>query len=82
MADALCYADKFEPQLILDAATLTGAMAVALGGSACGVYSTSESRFRDLQQASFRSGDRVWRMPLWNFYSEQMRGDLIFLKNF
>ena len=40
LADALCYADTFKPKLVVDAATLTGAMAVAIGGAAAGVYST------------------------------------------
>ena len=73
LADALCYADTFNPKLVLDAATLTGAMAVAIGSAACGVYSTSEKHWDLIQKASFETGDRVWRMPLWNFYSEQMK---------
>lgn len=75
MADALSYAETFKPKLVLDVATLTGAMAVAIGGSACGVYSTSDHFFGQLQDASFKTGDRVWRMPLWSFYSEQMKSE-------
>jgi aminopeptidase len=72
LADALCYADTFKPKFVLDIATLTGAMAVALGGSACGVYSTSDEKWCQIQSASYKTGDRVWRMPLWNYYTKQM----------
>ena len=69
----LTYADTFNPKLVIDVATLTGAMAVAIGGSAAGVYSTSDIFWNTMQDASFSTGDRVWRMPLWNYYSELMR---------
>ena len=70
---ALTYADTFKPSLVVDVATLTGAMAVAIGGSASGVYSTSNKFWNEIQDASFSTGDRVWRMPLWNYYSELMK---------
>jgi len=73
LADALTYADTFKPQLVLDVATLTGAMAVAIGGAASGVYSTTDQNWDLIQKASFNTGDRVWRMPLWNFYTKQMQ---------
>ena len=100
LADALTYADTLNPKLVIDVATLTGAMAVAIGGccifyyflsylfvckyfffllfviilgSASGVYSTSETYWNTLQQASYSTGDRVWRMPLWNYYTQLMR---------
>ncbi len=81
LADALCYADTLKPKLVLDAATLTGAMAVAIGGAASGVYSTNERYWSMLQHASFRSGDRVWRMPLWKFYTAQMKSPTADLNN-
>jgi len=73
LADALCYADTFKPKLVVDAATLTGAMAVAIGGAASGVYSTNEKYWDLINRASFNTGDRVWRMPLWNYYLEKMK---------
>jgi len=73
LADALCYADTFKPKLVVDAATLTGAMAVAIGGAAAGVYSTSDKHWDLMNRASFSTGDRVWRMPLWNYYSNHMK---------
>ena len=73
LADALTYADTFKPKLVLDVATLTGAMAVAIGGAASGVYSTTDANWDLIRKASFNTGDRVWRMPLWNFYTQQMK---------
>ena len=58
---------------MIDAATLTGAMAVAIGGAASGVYSTNEKYWDLMNRASFNTGDRVWRMPLWNYYLEKMK---------
>ena len=78
LADALTYADTFKPQLVLDVATLTGAMAVAIGGAACGVYSTTDRNWDLISKASFSTGDRVWRMPLWNFYTQQMKSKVCY----
>ncbi|KDR15938.1 hypothetical protein L798_09865, partial [Zootermopsis nevadensis] len=74
LADALYYAQEFNPQLIVDIATLTGAIRVALGSPACGVFSNSTPFFQKLQRASAISGDRVWRMPLWKCYSKGLTG--------
>lgn len=72
LADGLCYAHEFNPQAILDIATLTGAMVVALGPAATGVFTTSSKLFDDLRKAGVHTGDRVWRMPLWNHYNKQV----------
>lgn len=72
LADALCYAHKFEPQLIVDMATLTGAMRVALGGAMTGVFSTSTKHFNLLQKCGVQTGDRVWRMPLLSYFTKQV----------
>lgn len=72
LADALHYAHSFEPQAILDIATLTGAMNVALGRGACGVFSTSAHYWNMLHEAGTKTGDRVWRMPLFNHYTKQV----------
>lgn len=70
LADALCYAETFEPKAIIDIATLTGAMRVALGDAATGVFSNSNSLWKQLLEASVTSGDRVWRMPLLKRYND------------
>lgn len=72
LADALCYSGKFKPKWILDIATLTGAMSVALGKAATGVFSNSDVLYQLLEEAGATTGDRVWRFPLWKFYSKQV----------
>ncbi|XP_025419362.1 cytosol aminopeptidase-like isoform X2 [Sipha flava] len=74
LADALCYAATFNPQVTLDLATLTGAMAVAIGEAASGVFSTSDTLWADLEKAGHYTGDRMWRFPLWNYYSSLLKG--------
>ncbi|XP_055636608.1 cytosol aminopeptidase-like isoform X2 [Toxorhynchites rutilus septentrionalis] len=72
LADALCYASTFNPLFILDIATLTGAIKVALGDCVAGVFSTSNKLWEQIHEAGYESGDRVWRMPLFKHYSDQM----------
>ncbi|XP_043918123.1 cytosol aminopeptidase isoform X2 [Protopterus annectens] len=72
LADALCYAHTFNPKVIVNAATLTGAMDVALGSAATGVFTNSDWLWTHLQQASIVTGDRVWRMPLFQHYTKQV----------
>ncbi|XP_074094410.1 cytosol aminopeptidase-like [Cotesia typhae] len=72
LADALCYAAEFKPKLTLDIATLTGAMGVALGAAATGVFSTDATYWEALKTAGTFTGDRVWRMPLWQHYNNKM----------
>jgi len=73
LADALTYADTFKPRCVIDVATLTGAMVVALGTAATGVFSTTSKDFEVLHAAGKNTGDRVWRMPLWQHYTKQMK---------
>lgn len=72
LADGLTYADEFNPQAILDVATLTGAIGVALGSTATGVFSTSTKLYEHLRKAGSHTGDRVWRMPLFSHYTTQV----------
>ncbi|XP_070613494.1 cytosol aminopeptidase isoform X3 [Erythrolamprus reginae] len=72
LADALHYAHRFNPRAILDTATLTGAMDVALGSAATGVFTNSQRLWHHLYEASVLTGDRVWRMPLFEHYTKQM----------
>lgn len=53
----------------------TGAMRVALGGAATGVFTNSTPLWNELYQAGQYSGDRVWRFPLWKYYSEQVTSE-------
>lgn len=72
LADALCYAHSFNPRAIVNAATLTGAMDVALGSAATGVFTNSDWLWNQLHKASVVTGDRVWRMPLFQHYTRQV----------
>lgn len=72
LADALCYAHTFEPQVILDIATLTGAMGVACAGAASGIFTTQARLYSLLQQSGTVTGDRVWRMPLFKYFTKQV----------
>src|SRR5437762_451653 len=64
LCDALTYAERFEPAAVVDIATLTGAMVVALGHIACGVFSNNEGLARALLAAGKIADDTVWRLPL------------------
>ncbi|XP_015509984.1 cytosol aminopeptidase isoform X1 [Neodiprion pinetum] len=72
LADALCYAQEFKPRLTLDIATLTGAMRIALGGVATGVFTNSAELYENLRTAGTFTGDRVWRFPLWQHFNDAM----------
>lgn len=72
LADALTYSEVFKPKWILDIATLTGAMRVALGTAASGVFSNSDKLYKILEEAGANTGDRVWRLPLWKHYTKQL----------
>uniref|UniRef100_A0A669P4X4 Cytosol aminopeptidase n=2 Tax=Phasianus colchicus TaxID=9054 RepID=A0A669P4X4_PHACC len=72
LADALCYAHNFNARAIVNAATLTGAMDVALGSAATGVFTNSSWLWNHLYEASIVTGDRVWRMPLFEHYTKQV----------
>ncbi len=64
LADALSYASEKKPTVIFDAATLTGAMVFALGNSHTGFYTRNESLRKRVKEASVKSGEQVWAMPL------------------
>lgn len=72
LCDALTYAERFEPEAVIDIATLTGACVVALGRHASAVFSNHEPLAQDLLQAGVSSGDRLWQLPLWEEYQEQL----------
>jgi leucyl aminopeptidase len=73
LCDALTYAERFEPQAVLDIATLTGACVVALGGVRSGFFTNDEQLSAALQAASESSQDLCWRMPLDEDYAEGLK---------
>ena len=72
LCDALTYVERFEPDAVIDVATLTGACVVALGSHASGLLSTHNPLAHELLNASEQSGDRAWRLPLWDDYQAQL----------
>ena len=72
LCDALTYAQRFEPQALLDVATLTGACLVALGRYAAGLMSKHDDLSDELLAAGEHVFDRAWRLPLWDEYQTQL----------
>jgi len=76
LADALSYAeDKFKPKAIVDLATLTGAVIVALGYSAAGMFSNNDALVKKMQKSAENTGERVWHMPLYQDYKDLVKSD-------
>lgn len=75
LADALYYASHtFKPHTIIDAATLTGAIMIALGNQFVGVYTNSDALYSELEAASAAENCRIWKMPLDEGYTKQISG--------
>jgi len=72
LCDALTYAQRFEPQAILDVATLTGACMIALGRYATGLMTKNDELADELLAAGENVFDRAWRLPLWDEYQTQL----------
>ncbi len=72
LCDALTYADRYKPDVVIDIATLTGACVVALGQHASGLLSNHDPLAADLLAAGQKSGDRAWHLPLWDEYQKQL----------
>ncbi len=82
LCDALTYVQqKFKPSLIIDLATLTGAVMVALGTEYAGVFATSDKLWNKLNAASEDSGEKIWRLPLDEAYRKAMEGTAADLNN-
>jgi leucyl aminopeptidase len=81
LADALAYATRLKPDLIIDAATLTGAALVALGKTCSAFYSTEDELARALERAARTAGEQFWRMPLLEELGEQLKSEVADLKH-
>ncbi len=81
LADALHYASRFQPNAVIDLATLTGAIMVALGPHATGMMSNDDDLAARLQRAGDASSERVWRLPLWDQYKDMVKSDIADVKN-
>jgi leucyl aminopeptidase len=82
LADGLSYASKhFDPEYIIDFATLTGAVVVSLGHIATGVMGTSNDLMKNVKDSSISSGEKVWELPLWSEYCKQVQSEIADVKN-
>lgn len=81
LCDALTYAERYEPETVIDIATLTGACVIALGHVASGLLSTDEELAAELLQASGQAADPAWRLPLWDEYQEQLKSNFADIAN-
>jgi leucyl aminopeptidase len=81
LADVLSYARRFNPAVVVDAATLTGACVVALGHTATGVFSAEENLIAEIIAAGKRAGEPGWSLPLWDEYRELIKSDVADIKN-
>ena len=75
LCDALTYVERFRPAAVIDIATLTGACVIALGHVATGLFANDEALAREVAAAGEDAYDRVWRLPLWDDYQEQLKSN-------
>ncbi len=81
LCDALAYSLRFQPKAIFDVATLTGACVVALGDYVSGLMGNDEDLLTRVESASTKTGEKVWRLPLWDEYFENLKSDTADFKN-
>ena len=81
LCDALTYSERFDPEVVIDVATLTGACVVALGHHASGLMSNDDRLAAELTAAGESVVDRAWRLPLWEEYQSQLDSPFADMKN-
>ncbi|GIU41218.1 leucyl aminopeptidase [Shewanella colwelliana] len=81
LCDVLTYVERFDPELVVDTATLTGACVIALGKHASGLFSSHNPLAHELLNAGEQSGDRAWRLPLWDEYQEHLESPFADMTN-
>ncbi|MDR3393344.1 MAG: leucyl aminopeptidase [Sulfuriferula sp.] len=81
LCDALTYAERFDPEVVIDIATLTGACVIALGHHASGLFSHNDALAGEIEQAGVSAHDRAWRMPLWEDYQPQLDSNFADIAN-
>ncbi|SDH37417.1 leucyl aminopeptidase [Nitrosomonas sp. Nm132] len=81
LCDALTYAERYKPDVVIDIATLTGACVIALGHMASGLMSNNDQLAEELLQASELSSDRAWRLPMWDDYQELLKSNFADMAN-
>ena len=81
LSDALAYSLRYQPKAIIDLATLTGACVIALGDYVIGLFSNDETLLKRVEEASGKTGEKVWRLPLWDEYFEYLKSDVADFRN-
>ncbi|MGB9594165.1 MAG: leucyl aminopeptidase, partial [Anaerolineae bacterium] len=81
LADALGYAQRYQPVGVVDLATLTGSCVVALGTFVAGLFANDDALAARIEAASKATNEKVWRMPMWDEYAEQIKSDVADVKN-
>jgi leucyl aminopeptidase len=81
LADGLFYAQRYNPTAVVDLATLTGAVMVALGPHAIGLMGTSQDLADRVLRAGEATAERAWQLPLWTEYRDMMKSEIADLKN-
>jgi leucyl aminopeptidase len=81
LSDALTYSLRYQPKAIIDLATLTGACVIALGDYVAGFFGNDEPLLKRIEEASGKTGEKVWRLPLWDEYFEYLKSDVADFRN-
>ncbi|MGA2193103.1 MAG: leucyl aminopeptidase [Nitrospirota bacterium] len=81
LSDALCYAKRYKPGLVIDIATLTGACVIALGDLAIGLMGNDAALIDEVRRSGDAVNERLWELPMWDEYLDRMKGDVTDLKN-
>jgi leucyl aminopeptidase len=81
LADALNYAARYEPNAMVDIATLTGGCLIALGREATGLMGNDPTLIEEIESAAMTSGEKVWQLPLWQEYRELIKSEIADIKN-
>jgi leucyl aminopeptidase len=81
LCDALTYVERFDPECVVDVATLTGACVIALGHVTTGLLANDDGLARELADAGHEAYDRAWQLPLWDDYQEQLKSNFADMAN-
>jgi leucyl aminopeptidase len=83
LADGLNYTKRnYEPEMIIDLATLTGSCVATLGYAAAGLFTNNELLAQSLYESGQQTGEKLWRLPLWDDYKDELKSDVADVKNF
>jgi len=81
LCDALTYAERYKPKSVVDIATLTGAVIVALGSQASGLFSNDQKLADQLLESAEHTGDRAWQLPIWDVYHKSLKSNFADMAN-